>query len=100
MTKIAVLIKFKARPGTRDALTDHLVKAGESYTQEVGTEAFVVGTSPDDPDEVIVYERYLDAAAKAAHESEPGYAEIRQKTGSFLIGPPLTIPIVVIGGKL
>jgi hypothetical protein len=33
------------------------------------------------------------------HESAPGYAAIRAKTGEFLAGPPQVTPLSVIGGK-
>ena len=100
MPRIALFITFKAKPGARDALAAHLAAAGRSYSTEAGTEAFVVAHSLTDPDAVLVYERYADEAAKAAHEAAPGYAGIREKTGTFLAGAPAVVPMAVVGGKL
>jgi quinol monooxygenase YgiN len=99
MEKLAVLIHFKARPGQRDALAAHLATAGTSYASEPGTESFMVHLSLTDTDTVLVYERYSSAAAKEVHESAPGYADIRAKTGSFLAGAPQVTPLAVVGGK-
>lgn len=99
MSKIAVVIHFKAKPGQRDALAAHLAVSGASYASEAGTEAFMSHASLTDADTVVVYERYSSAAAKEAHESAPGYAAIRAKTGEFLAGAPQVMPLSVIGGK-
>ena len=97
--KFGLIITFIAKAGQRDALADHLAKAGESYGNEVGTEQFVVAISPTQPDAVTVIERYADHASHAAHENAAGYAEIRAKTGSFLAGPPTVLPLNIVGGK-
>jgi quinol monooxygenase YgiN len=99
MDKLALLIQFKAQPGQRAALAAHLAAAGAGYSSESGTESFMVHHSLSDGDTVVVYERYSSEAAKLLHESAPGYAAIREKTGSFLAGPPIVMPLGVIGGK-
>jgi quinol monooxygenase YgiN len=97
--RIGVVIAFKAKPGQRDALANHLSSAAQSYRDEVGTELFIVSLSPVDPDSVIVFEVYASEAAKAAHEAAPGYATIRAGTGVFLAGAPKITPLITIGGK-
>jgi quinol monooxygenase YgiN len=97
--RTGVVITFKAKPGQRDALANHLLAAASSYAHEEGTELFLINKSPIDTDSIIVYECYSSNAAKAAHESSPGYAEIRAKTGLFLAGPPQVIPLLPLGGK-
>jgi quinol monooxygenase YgiN len=97
--RTGVIITFKAKPGQRDALAQHLLAAATSYASEHGTELFLISESPVDSDAVIVYESYSNDAAKSAHETAPGYNEIRAKTGPFLAGPPQVIPISPLGGK-
>jgi quinol monooxygenase YgiN len=97
--RTGVIITFKAKPGQRDALAQHLLEAASSYSVEQGTELFLINESPVDPDAVIVYESYSSDAAKVAHESAPGYGEIRAKTGPFLAGPPQVMPLSPLGGK-
>jgi quinol monooxygenase YgiN len=97
--RTGVIITFKAKPGQRDALAQHLLEAARSYMIEQGTELFLINESPVDPDAIIVYESYSSDAAKAAHETASGYAEIRAKTGPFLAGPPQVTPLLPLGGK-
>jgi quinol monooxygenase YgiN len=99
MSRTGVLIHFTAKPGQRDALAAHLLNAASSYAAETGTELFTVNLSPTDANTVIVFETYRDLAAKAAHESAPGYAAIRATTGTFLAGPPQVEPLLPLGGK-
>ncbi len=99
MDKIGVFLQFRAKPGMRNELAIHLVQASESYADEAGTEVFTIHVSPVEPDTVLVYERYRDAQAKETHESAPGYAAIRDKTDTFLAGPPLALPLLYVGGK-
>jgi len=100
MSKIALSLTFRAQPGQRDALATHLAAAGATYQSEAGTEAFVVHTSPTEPDVVHVYERYASAEAQRLHEATPEYAATRARTAEFLAGPPLVVPLRVVGGKL
>jgi quinol monooxygenase YgiN len=97
--RVGVIITFKAKPGQRDGLAQHLLEAAGSYAPEHGTDLFLISQSPVDPDAVIVYESYSSDAAKAAHESASGYSEIRAKTGPFLAGPPQVMPLLPLGGK-
>jgi quinol monooxygenase YgiN len=97
--RTGVVITFKAKPGQRNALAQHLLEAARSYAPEQGTDLFLISESPVDPDAVIVYESYASDAAKIAHETASGYGEIRAKTGIFLAGPPQVTPISPLGGK-
>jgi quinol monooxygenase YgiN len=99
MSRIGVLIHFTAKPGQRDALAAHLLEAASAYAAEAGTELFTVNLSPIDSDAVIVFETYRDKGAMQAHESAPGYAEIRAATGALLAGPPKVEPLLPLGGK-
>jgi quinol monooxygenase YgiN len=99
MNQPCVFIEFTAAPGQRDALVQHLVAAAESYRSEAGTLAFTVHVSPMNADLVLVYEHYDSDAAKAAHESAPGYAAIRAGMGALLGGPPRVVPMMFCGGK-
>jgi quinol monooxygenase YgiN len=97
--RIGVVITFKAKPGERDALANHLSSAAQSYRDEAGTELFIVSLSPVDSDSVIVFEVYASEAAKAAHEAVPGYPTIRAGTGAFLAGAPKITPLISVNGK-
>jgi quinol monooxygenase YgiN len=97
--RTGVIITFKAKPGERDNLAQHLLEAARSYAAEQGTTLFLVSESTVDPDAVIVYESYTNEAAKVAHETAQGYSEIRAKTGPFLAGAPQVTPISPLGGK-
>jgi quinol monooxygenase YgiN len=99
MTKLAIIIEFSAQPGKASELAAHLAAAGQSYISEPGTEVFASHVSLVNPDVVVVYERYTNAAAKDMHKAAPGYAAIRAKTATFLAGPPKVTPLSLVGGK-
>lgn len=96
---VGVLIRFHARQGEGDRLTDHLVEAAGLAGEEPGTTHWIVHRVPDEPDSVWVYEIYADAAAREAHESSAAYHAARDHTRSLLAGPPDVFPVSPIGGK-
>lgn len=99
MAKVGVMIKFVASEGKTEELTHHLLAVAEAATAEPGTLLWTVHTSPVDPNTVWVYEVYVDASAKQAHEETGDYAKARGETSRFLAGTPDVIPLAPLGGK-
>jgi len=102
MSKIAVFIKSKAKPGQRDALRAawdrHLRARAES---DPVFDAYYYCYDNDDPDTVMLFEVYNDAAAMAANAQGDALAAFMAEAGPLLDGFPevhQTTPVWIKGG--
>ncbi len=73
MSKFALVVSFTLKPGAREAFL-RLIRenAAASVRDEPGCYRFDVLTC-DDPDQVLLYELYADAAAFAEHVASPHF---------------------------
>jgi quinol monooxygenase YgiN len=91
--------RLTAKPGLRDALLTILIEASHGVAQLEGCRLYVVNTSPDDPDSVLVYEVWDTEQAHAASlELEETHLAIRRAM-PLLAGPPDSgLTLTPIGG--
>ncbi len=61
------LIRMKFSPDDRAEIADLLMKLAEASRQEPGCVSYIPHRSEGDPDTVVIYEQYRDAAAEEAH---------------------------------
>jgi len=104
MSKLALLIKTKAKPGKRDEVLHlfetHLQAAAESNdAQEV---IFYCYDTTDD-DTFYLFELYADQEALQQASQSPGFAAYMQEAMTLLAGPPevtVTTPVWTKGASL
>lgn len=69
---------YRARAGTSEAVITAMREAAARSLEEPGCRAYVVHQAVDDPDAFLVYEEYVDEAAKHAHYQTSHFQEIVQ----------------------
>ncbi|WP_425145653.1 putative quinol monooxygenase [Deinococcus sp.] len=97
--RIGMLIKFTAQRGQRDALAEHLASLVEVAQAEVGTQVYLVSTSPAEPDAVYLIEVYADAGGLERHNAGEKIISAKGKTETLLAGPPQVVPLSPLAGK-
>jgi quinol monooxygenase YgiN/uncharacterized protein YunC (DUF1805 family) len=83
-----IIATLRARPGQGAALETLLREQVRLTAREPGAMVYDLLRDDDAPDTVIVYERYRDAAAKAAHLATPYLAETLRLAGPLLATAP------------
>lgn len=85
MTKVALMGILSIHPAQLDAflteMTDHKAKTLES---EPGCLQFEFHADVDDPNRILLYEVYADAAAIAAHRENPQWVKYRAATADMV----------------
>lgn len=98
MRRIGLYVRFRARPGQRDALAARLLTAAEGMAGVAGCELYVVNTAPDEPDTVWVTEVWRSAADHEASLTVPGTRAFIEETLPLMAGPPERIDTTPLGG--
>jgi quinol monooxygenase YgiN len=70
---ISFVIRFKFASEDRAEIAEILRNLAEATRQEPGCAAFFPHQVQEDPDTVLIYERYRDDAAMAAHRDSPHF---------------------------
>lgn len=78
---VTFMIKPNAMARFMPLMTDN---AAQSVNDEPGCRHFDVCTSPDRPDEVFLYELYVDEAAFQQHLTMPHYLEFAEQTAPLV----------------
>ncbi len=86
-----IIATLRARPGQGAALETILRAQVQLTAREPGAMVYDLLRADDQPDTLIVYERYRDAAAKAGHLATPYLAETLQQAGPLLAEPPVLV---------
>ncbi len=73
MISFCVYLKFS--PDDRDEITEILRKLTEASRREPGCVTYIPHRVEGNPDQIIIYEQYEDAAAEAAHRSSEHFKE-------------------------
>ena len=61
------LIRMKFSPEDRNEVAEILQNLAEASRQESGCVSYIPHRSEGDPDAIVIYEQYRDAAAEEAH---------------------------------
>jgi quinol monooxygenase YgiN len=85
---IAIFTRLNAKPGKRQELLDVLNELAIATRAEPGNEEFVVHPARDDPDVVLGYERFEDAAAIDDHRATDAVRVARERLDDLLTEPP------------
>lgn len=85
----ALFLRHRARRGKRDQLIEvwrrHMPAAVGGND---GHEAYVYCASHADPDVLVVFQQYRDAAAAQAFLGDPAYLAYLEESKDLLAGPP------------
>lgn len=76
---LTVIARYRTRPGQGDAVAAILSRHIAATRAEPGCLRFDAARSRDDPDEIVLVERYIDEAAFEAHRKSAHFAEYIQK---------------------
>jgi quinol monooxygenase YgiN len=74
---VAVLATLRADTRHAGVLRDALLRLADAVRDEPGTELFVVHESAEHAGHFVVFERYRDDDAVAAHRGSPAMTEFR-----------------------
>jgi quinol monooxygenase YgiN len=69
---------YRARAGEVDAVVAAMGEAVRRSREEPGCQAYLFHQSVEDPRDFLVYEQYVDEAAKEHHYETPHFKEIVQ----------------------
>lgn len=94
MSKVALIIKHKTKPGKRDEVR----KVWQRHMQPLITgnaahEAYFYCFDDNDPDGIVAFQQYTDAAASQAFLSTDGYAAYLAEVEPLLAGPPEVLAV-------
>ncbi len=83
---LAVIAKIKVQDGKADELIQLMKDIIPSVKQEEGTLYYTVNKDRNDPNLVVVVEKYKDDAAFGAHSSTPYLADLFGKAQALVAG--------------
>lgn len=96
----ALFLRHRARKGKRGALirvwNEHMPAAIEAYD---GHEAYMICSSHVDPEVLVVYQQYRDAAAAQAFLANPAYLAYLEASRHLLKGVPEVEPVEPLWSK-
>ncbi len=80
MSAIAIIVEFDVKPECRDAF-ERIIRAlaKDTLKDEDGCECFDVLIPHEDIGKIMLYERYRDAEALAAHNRSPRLPRVREE---------------------
>ena len=99
MSAYGCYVKFTTRPGQRDALVEHLLRAAAEVSKAAGCELYLINTSPTEPESVWVTEVWRSQHEHDASLTTPGAQEAISHVLPLLAGSPEKIDLLPIGGK-
>ena len=87
MAKLAIIATLKTTPGRRDDYLPHLKAHGQRcLANEPGTLKFEILVPNDQPDTILLYEVYANAAAFEAHWNGESIIKTRADTQGMVAG--------------
>lgn len=88
MTKKALYIRHKAKPGKRDAVKRIWEKYARSYVEAAdGQVVYVYGFDDNDPDAIVAYQLFTGQAGTDDFLKQPWYKDYEQETAALLAAP-------------
>ncbi len=87
MPEVVVVVLSRTTPGrVEDGLAAFAGLAAETHTEE-GCLAFALHRAPDDPDRIVLVERWASRAALDAHLATPHLAAFRRESAEIWAEP-------------
>lgn len=96
----ALVLRHRAVPGRRDQLIEAWRRnMPEAVQGNDGHVAYVLCASYSDPDEVLIFQHYRDAAAAQEFLGNPSYLRYLEESRELLSGPPEVEPVEPLWSK-
>ena len=86
--EVRLVVTIAAVPGKGLELAQAFSRRAVDTRKEDGCNQFEAFVSADDPDRVVILERWRDQAALDAHRAAPHFKELGRKLGDYLAGRP------------
>lgn len=99
MSAYGCYVKFTARPGQRDALVEHLLRAVAAVQEAAGCQLYLINTSPAEPETVWVTEVWRSQEEHDASLNNEGARAAIKQVLPLLAGSPEKIDVLPVGGK-
>jgi len=99
MSAYGCYVKFTSRPGQRDALVEHLLRAAAFVEKTAGCELYIINTSPIEPECAWVTEVWRSQEEHDASLIIEGAQEAIKQVLPLLAGSPEKIDVIPVGGK-
>lgn len=100
MAAIALLIKHKTQPGKREEVRKvwetHMAPA---IAANPGHTAYFYCMDTSDPDSIVAFQQYANAAASKAFLETASYAAYLQAVEPLLSGPPVVTALTPVWSK-
>ena len=94
-----VMVEFRLKPGTSDRFRRLINEnARASVRDEPGCRQFDVVVPDGEPDSVILYEIYDDAAAFDSHKKTPHFASFDRDSAACVASKKVTLGALVFAG--
>ncbi len=77
----------RIKPEAREAAIAAATEMQRLSSAEAGCQEYGFWFAVDDPDELLLFERWDDLAALERHRQEPHFAEFGSRIGEFVDGP-------------
>jgi quinol monooxygenase YgiN len=85
---LALIARFRVRSGTGVRIENAFAKASVQTATEAGVRAYQLHQEPDNPDAVIVYERWRSLDDLEVHLRTPYIAALRAEIDAVMEGQP------------
>jgi quinol monooxygenase YgiN len=85
---ISVVAKLVVQDGKAEETIEAFKAMLPKVAQEKGTLLYSLNRNPNDPNTIVVIERYTDKDALTEHSSTPHFKEFSKKLGAVLAGKP------------
>jgi quinol monooxygenase YgiN len=90
VSEVIVVVMLQAKPGAGPRLRELMVAGAQATHQDTGCLTYALHTVNDEPDRVVLVERWTDPTALDAHMREPYLRELFADLDGVLAGPPTT----------
>jgi quinol monooxygenase YgiN len=88
MTKKALYIRHKAKPGQRDDVREVWDRYARAYIENAaGQIVYVYGYDDADPDAIVAYQFYSGQAGADDFVNQPWFSDYERETADLLAGP-------------
>jgi quinol monooxygenase YgiN len=88
MNSVALTVRFSAKPDAENAAIEALSRLAASTRDEPGCLEFRLHLSHENRSAVLLYERWRDQAALAAHETTPHIRAFQMQAPHLVAWPP------------
>ena len=87
---LMIVVEFEVKPEHRDQLIEALKTQAQTTRTEEGCQQFDVMLPNNDPNHVLLVEKWRDEAAHTAHLNGPSFAKARDATKEWIVNRKAT----------